>query len=125
MSILGHATVPQCGHAGSGATGWGKVNSKIKNIKNFYELEQIEFINKYSDAPLTISLQIALDIEVYNIYLVGFDGYGELKNKKELYLMQENQEIIDSFISQKEIVSLTETKYKNIQQKSIYGMISQ
>lgn len=102
-----------------------KVNTKIKNIKDFYELEQIEFIAKYSDAPLTISLQIALDMEVDNIYLVGFDGYSELKNKKELYLMQENQDIIDSFISKKEIVSLTATKYKNVYKKSIYGMIAQ
>jgi len=102
-----------------------KVNINTKDRINFYELRKINFINQYFDAPLTISLQIALDMEIEDIYLIGFDGYGELKNKKELYLMQENQETIDNFISQKEIVSLTATKYKNIQQKSIYGMIAQ
>jgi 4-hydroxy 2-oxovalerate aldolase len=100
-----------------------KVNSKLDDPSNFYELEQIEFLDKYSDAPLTISLQIALDMKVTDIYLVGFDGYSELKNKKELYLMQENQEIIDSFISKKDLICLTSTKYKNINQKSIYGVL--
>jgi 4-hydroxy 2-oxovalerate aldolase len=100
-----------------------KVNSNVTDKMDFYELEKIDFISKYSDAPLAISLQISLVIKAKNIYLVGFDGYSELKNKKELYLMQENQEIIDSFISKNDLISLTSTKYKNIHQKSIYGVI--
>jgi len=99
-----------------------KVNNYIKNKTNFYELEKINFINKHIDSPLSVSLQITLDIKVQNIYLVGFDGYSELKNKKELYLMQENQEIIDSFLSQQELVSLTSTKYKNLKKRSVYGI---
>ena len=100
-----------------------KVSGKVLSKTNFCELQEIEFIDKYSDAPLTISLQISLDIKAKGIYLIGFDGYSELKNKKELYLMQENQEIIDSFIAKKELVSLTSTKYKSLIQKSIYGMV--
>jgi 4-hydroxy 2-oxovalerate aldolase len=100
-----------------------KVNTQINDMLNFFELKQIQFIDNYYDAPLTIGLQVSLSINVKNIYLVGFDGYGELKNKKELYLMHENQEIINNFISKKELLSLTPTKYKNIKQKSIYGLI--
>jgi 4-hydroxy 2-oxovalerate aldolase len=101
-----------------------KVNSNIIHKINFYELEKIKFIKKYNDAPLTISLQISLDIKAKNVYLVGFDGYSELKSKKELYLMQENQEIIDSFTAKREMTILTPSKYKNLKQKSIYGLIS-
>jgi len=100
-----------------------KVEHKIDDDSNFYELEKIEFIDKYSDSPLTLSLQIALNLKAKKIFLVGFDGYNELKSKKELYLMHENQEIIDRFMLQKELVSLTNTKYKHVKQKSIYGMI--
>ncbi|AXX87640.1 4-hydroxy-2-oxovalerate aldolase-like protein [Malaciobacter marinus] len=90
-----------------------------KNI--FYELENINFINKYKDSPLTISLQIASNLNCKEIFLVGFDGYSELKNKKDFYLMEENQTIINSF--DKPLISLTETKYKNLLQKSIYSQI--
>jgi len=98
-----------------------KVNSRILDNSKFFELKKIDFTDKYNDAPFTISLQIVLDMNVKNIYLVGFDGYDELKNKKELYLMQENQEVIDSFVLKKELVSLTSTKYKSLKQNSIYG----
>jgi 4-hydroxy 2-oxovalerate aldolase len=101
-----------------------KVNSTIFDIESFCELERISFIDRYFDSPLTISLQIALDLKSEDIYLVGFDGYSELNSKKELYLMQENQEIIDSFTSKKEMTILTPSKYKNVKQKSIYGVIS-
>ncbi|PHO15109.1 hypothetical protein, partial [Malaciobacter marinus] len=86
-----------------------------------YELENINFINKYKDSPLTISLQIASNLNCKEIFLVGFDGYSELKNKKDFYLMEENQTIINSF--DKPLISLTETKYKNLLQKSIYSQI--
>ncbi len=100
-----------------------KVNCNISNIKNFYELEKINFINKYFDSPLTISLQIALDLCVQNIYLVGYDGYKHQKNKKELYLMQENQEIINTFLINNELFSYTKSNYKNLKEQSIYAKI--
>jgi 4-hydroxy 2-oxovalerate aldolase len=62
-----------------------KINTDIEYKDNFYELEKIDFIDNYFDSPLTISLQLGLDIQIRDIYLVGFDGYGELKDKKELY----------------------------------------
>lgn len=102
-----------------------KVNSNINNItEKFTELKKITFLNKYLDSPLTISLQITLDLKIKDVYLAGFDGYSELKSKKELYLMQENQEIINSFINKNILISLTSSKYKNLKQKSIYGIIS-
>jgi len=96
------------------------VNIDIKNEK-FCELNKIDFIKKYFDSPLAISLQISKEVNADDIYLVGFDGYSELKSKKELYLMYENQYIIDNF--KIKLISLTDTKYKNIVKSSIYGVV--
>ena len=100
-----------------------KINITVENKDDFYELKNINFTNKNFDSPLTISLQIGLEMDAKNIYLIGYDGYSELKNKKELYLMQENQMIIDDFISKNNLESLTPTKYKDISCISVYGMI--
>jgi len=100
-----------------------KINIKIDKKKNLYELEEINFIDNYFDSPLTLSLQVTLCMDIDNIFLIGFDGYGELKNEKELYLMQENQNIIDSFSIKKKLSSLTPTKYNNIYKRSFYTMI--
>jgi 4-hydroxy 2-oxovalerate aldolase len=89
----------------------------------FCELKEITFINEYFDSPLTLSFQIAIDMNIRSVKLVGFDGYSKLKNKKELYLMQENQNIIDSYMLKRDAVSLTPTKYKNITHNSVYGKI--
>lgn len=100
-----------------------KISSNFNDSFNMYELEKIEFINSYHDSPLAISLQAGLDVKTPNIYLAGFDGYCELKSKKELYLMQENQAIIDEFVKKKRLVSITTTKYKKLEESSVYGMI--
>ena len=98
--------------------------TQIADFKNsnYYELNKITFIDKHSDSPFTIALQIALDIRTSNTLVVGFDGYSDLKNKKELYLMLENQEIIDAYLDLNCLTSLTPTKYKNLHHSSIYGI---
>jgi len=100
-----------------------KVNISILDKYNVAELKSIDFIEKFHDSPLAISLQSAIDIKAKNIELIGFDGYTELKSTKELYLMQENQIIISSFSKQKNIISLTKTNYSDIIQKSIYSKV--
>ena len=97
---------------------------KEDNLKSIdcYKLESIDF-TEYKDSPLSISLEISKLLNAKNIYLVGYDGYNELKTKKDLYLMNENQEIINSF--DKKLIFLTPTNYKNIIQKSIYRAINE
>jgi 4-hydroxy 2-oxovalerate aldolase len=87
---------------------------------NFYTLNDLSFTEQNQDSPFSISLQIALNIDSKKIFLVGFDGYEELKNKKELYLMKENQQIIDSFVKKQELNSLTPTKYSHVKKSSVY-----
>jgi 4-hydroxy 2-oxovalerate aldolase len=96
-------------------------NNNLKNI-NCYKLENIDF-TKYNDSPLSISLEISKLLNAKKIYLVGFDGYNKLKSKKELYLMNENQEIINNF--NRKLIFLTPTNYKNVVQKSIYKVINE
>ena len=92
------------------------------NIKDnrFYRLKSIDF-TLYNDSPLSVSLEITNLLNIKDIYLIGYDGYNETKNKKELYLMQETQSIIDEF--DKKLICLTKTNYKNIVQSSVFGMI--
>jgi 4-hydroxy 2-oxovalerate aldolase len=91
--------------------------------ESLYQLKEITFTNKHPDSPLSTGLQIALEMSCESIYLAGFDGYEELKNKKDLYLMNENQDILNIFTSKYSVVSLTPTKYKHIKQQSIYSKI--
>ena len=100
-----------------------KMNVYIKDAKKIFELKEINFIDKFFDSPLAISLQITLDAKVTNIYLAGFDGYEELKDKKSLYLLRENQYILDNFLKIKELSSITPTQYSDISFQSIYKLI--
>ncbi len=103
-----------------------KINVNIPISDNIYELASIDFIEHSHDSPLSISLQTALNLGANNIELMGFDGYTELKSKKELYLMQENQNIISIFSKrERKIVSLTKTNYKDLIQKSIHAQVDQ
>ncbi len=103
-----------------------KINVNILQNNKMFELRNIDFIEYFHDSPLTISLQTSLDIGIKNIVLIGFDGYMELKSKKELYLMHENQNIISTFSLRKEkISSLTKTNYKDLIQKSIYSKVDE
>ena len=88
---------------------------------NFYTLNDLSFTEQNQDSPFAISLQIALNLDSKKIFLVGFDGYEELKNKKELYLMKENQQIIDTFVKKQELNSLTPTRYSHVNKGSVYN----
>lgn len=102
-----------------------KINMTTPEQHTFFELQNIDFIRHSHDSPFSISLQTALEIGATSIEVVGFDGYKELKNNKELYLMQENQKIISTFSKKRhKIISLTKTNYKDLIQKSIYSKVS-
>ena len=102
-----------------------KINVNIPSNEQMVELEKIDFIKDFSDAPLTLALQTALDANAVNIELIGFDGYTSLQTSKELYLMQENQKILSAFSSYHGgVSSLSKTQYKDILHQSIYSRIS-
>ena len=57
--------------------------------------------------------------------LIGFDGYDTDLNKEQFALAQENQNIINDLlkIDNFSALSLSPTKYENIQLTSIYSLI--
>lgn len=94
-------------------------------IENSKELSKITFTDSNLDSPLTIATQLALDLGVKELFLIGFDGYDADLNKNQFVLAQENQEIIDDIrrIKEIEFFSLAPTKYKNINITSIYSIL--
>lgn len=93
--------------------------------KNSKELEEINIIKSAMDSPLTIAIQLAIDLGVDELLLIGFDGYDKKLNKNQFLLAQENQQIINELVKNKDLVvsSLAPTKYKNIKLKSVYSII--
>ena len=64
-------------------------------------------------------------IFIKKLYLIGFDGYDNNFDYNKFILAQENQSIINDLIKTNKVIlkSLTKTKYKNIEQTSIYSLI--
>ena len=89
------------------------------------ELEGIQFTEASKDSPLVISIQLALDMGVKEILMIGFDGYDININKNQFALAQENQKIIDDLLKIEglEVYSLSPTRYENIRLSSIYSLI--
>lgn len=92
-------------------------------LENSYELEEINFTKSSEDSPFAVAIQLAIDLGIEELFLVGFDGYELGLNKNQFVLAQENQRIIDDAlkIDQMNIKSLSPTKYKNIKLTSIYS----
>ena len=80
----------------------------------------------YDDSPLLLALEIALKQTSgkANIFLSGFDGYSNNSPVTDKYdLMKENQEVINKFVQQYKLISLTSTKYNNLVENSIYSFL--
>ncbi len=87
------------------------------------ELRQISFTNTYMDSCTTVALQAAIDLQVDEIYIIGYDGYqGQVLSEKEMDLTNENRTLFSAFANAtgKILTSLTPTLYKEIEVKSIY-----
>ncbi len=99
------------------------ISDEIKLISK--ELNEIEFSKASSESPLTIALQISLDLGAENIWLVGFDGYNSTIDETQQFLAQENQNILNDILSLNKlnILTLTPTKYSGILQSSIYSYL--
>ena len=97
--------------------------SKIKLLAK--ELSSIEFTKSSIDSPFAVAIQTALDLGINEVLLIGFDGYDIDLNKKQFALAQENQNIINDLlkIDNFSALSLSPTKYENIQLISIYSLI--
>lgn len=60
----------------------------------------IVFTQDYLDSCTAIALQIALDLEAKDIFVIGYDGYkGEVLSEKEMDLTNENRTLFTGFVS--------------------------
>jgi 4-hydroxy 2-oxovalerate aldolase len=92
-----------------------------------FELSEITFVDKYHDSCTSLALQIALNLNIDTIYIVGYDGYpNDLLTKKERDLSFENECIFKAIqeISGKEFISLTSTLYSDLKVVSVYQYIN-
>ena len=96
----------------------------FKLIESSFELESINFTTVSNDSPFATAAQLAINIGVKELFLIGFDGYDTDINKKQLLLEKENQKIIDDLGNANlKLYSLTPTKYGNLNVTSIYSLL--
>ena len=86
--------------------------------------EQIDLESIYVESPLYMSIKIAQNLRASEMYLVGYDGYDFDAQGNTYNLMEENQSVIDYFKDRCDLCSLLPTKYRHIQEKSLYSMLA-
>ena len=98
----------------------------IEMKKQTFELDKIDFTDKYTDSHFSIALQVALNMCAGGIYLLGFDGYSDdfETGQKQIKLTRENEYLLEKIISTGiPVHSLTQTSYTNINEISIYQLL--
>jgi 4-hydroxy 2-oxovalerate aldolase len=92
-------------------------------LENTFLLEEIDFIDTFKISATAMATQIAVQLMAKEIFLTGYDGYGEAVTKDQLELFDENQFIFNHLKDdQPELVALTPTLY-SIPLKSIFSLI--
>jgi 4-hydroxy 2-oxovalerate aldolase len=92
---------------------------------NSFELENVDFTDKYQDSHTALALQITYELGAEEIYLVGYDGYNEFPiTEKERQLTAENEFLFHRFtvFNNKDVIAITPTRYE-IPVNSVYSMI--
>ena len=100
---------------------------KGKDIRDFgigLSKDKFEFHDTYCMIPNSLVISYALALvtsgKVNNIYLAGFDGYGQGDSRNDevnelLFKFKQSQPSTD-------VIAITPTKFKNLTVKSVYGI---
>lgn len=90
-----------------------------------FELQSIDFTEKYKDSHTALALQTAYSFQPEKIYVIGYDGYQDgIISSKERDLTEENEYLFQLFNEKiVSLVSLTPTVYKKLQYDSVYSLI--
>lgn len=100
------------------------IPEKLKD-KSF-ELASVTFSDLYQDSHTALALQTALEISANTIYIAGYDGYDGLIGENERMLTQENEYLLARAVNEnpeKEIATITATKYNGVKNISVYGLL--
>ena len=90
-----------------------------------FELEKVNFCNRFQDSHTAIALQTALEVGASVVYIIGYDGYDSAEVKtKEHELFIENEFLFSAFKATGiNLISLTNTKYEEVSVNSIFSKI--
>ncbi|WP_170110711.1 aldolase catalytic domain-containing protein [Flavilitoribacter nigricans] len=102
-----------------------KMGTYIPNIlyERSYELESITFTDKLTDSHTVLALQTAIALNVKQIWLAGYDGYGQNTiTQLERSLASENESLFNDYknFTSKSLLSILPTEYKELEQKSVF-----
>ena len=91
-----------------------------------FELEKVDFTNRYTDTHTTLALQTAINLGVDQIYFSGYDGYsGDNIKQKDQELFIENDLLFEDCkkVLGDSLISLTPTKYNKLTQSTVYSYL--
>ena len=91
-----------------------------------FELKDFSMFGDHEASHTSIALQLASELGVEELYVVGYDGYNaETLNSIEQGLYMENTGFFETFYQKLSIkpIALTPTKYKGLKQESIFSKI--
>jgi 4-hydroxy 2-oxovalerate aldolase len=100
------------------------IPQKIKS--RAFELNEITFTDKLLDSHTVLALQTALELQVKEIYLIGYDGYhSDTITTLEKTLMEENNFTFEKFEQYTGIRlhALTPTAYDVLTPNSLYSIL--
>lgn len=102
-----------------------KMGTYIPNsvIRNSFELREVSFTENLKDTHTALALQTTIELGVKVVYVIGYDGYfGASMGQKEQDFFIENEFLFDrAKINGLNLISLTQTRYKNILQGSLFA----
>ena len=88
-----------------------------------FELDAVDFTDKFKDSHTALALQIALKKKAKNIYVAGYDGYSSGNiTEREQGLFNENEYTFLKIKGLVNICSLTPTHY-SLPVKSVYSLL--
>ncbi|MEN2400561.1 aldolase catalytic domain-containing protein [Flavobacterium sp. MC2016-06] len=94
-----------------------------QNFKlNSYQLSEINVTDKYKNSITALVLQLTKEIKVQELIFCGYDGYNGEITQHKLELFNENEYLFKNFSKNNiSLKSFTPTKYKGLQQESVYS----
>ena len=94
-----------------------------KLLPSSYELDNLTFDDNIVDSHTVIALQTALELNLTDLYFVGYDGYsGAHISEKEQELYNENNHLFKlARLKGMKLSSLTLTKYSELISDSVYS----
>jgi 4-hydroxy 2-oxovalerate aldolase len=93
-------------------------------LSKTYELGQNKLVTPYNDSHTGIAINVLLELNIEEIFVIGYDGYHTDMSLKEQDLFSENSVLFEKLreFEGLKIVSLTDTKY-NLDCTSIFSFL--